>query len=96
MSLLIKIVEELISISCHGFNQYCYLPWSVYASTAKNMFNKLSVNNSHDQVCWFQWLQELRVAIAERFYKNTGVKGNEVFVSDGAQCDISRLQVIRI
>ncbi|KAF3445753.1 hypothetical protein FNV43_RR10930 [Rhamnella rubrinervis] len=37
---------------------------------------------------------ELRVAIAETFYKNTGVKGNEIFVSDGAQCDISRLQML--
>ena len=33
------------------------------------------------------------MAIAEKLYRNMGVKGNEVFVSDGAQCDISRLQV---
>lgn len=33
------------------------------------------------------------MAIAEKVYRNMGVKGNEVFVSDGAQCDISRLQV---
>ncbi|KAK4559623.1 hypothetical protein RGQ29_008723 [Quercus rubra] len=32
------------------------------------------------------------MAIAETFYRDLGVKGNEVFVSDGAQCDISRLQ----
>ncbi|XP_030485479.1 probable LL-diaminopimelate aminotransferase, chloroplastic [Cannabis sativa] len=37
---------------------------------------------------------ELRVAIAEKLYRNMGVKGNEVFVSDGAQCDISRLQML--
>lgn len=37
--------------------------------------------------------QELRKAIAETFYKEMGVKDKEVFVSDGAQCDISRLQV---
>lgn len=37
--------------------------------------------------------QALRVAIAETLYRNMGIKGNEVFVSDGAQCDISRLQV---
>ncbi|KAF5746824.1 hypothetical protein HS088_TW06G00999 [Tripterygium wilfordii] len=37
---------------------------------------------------------ELRMAIAERFYKGMGVKGDEVFVSDGAQCDISRLQML--
>ncbi|XP_062097678.1 probable LL-diaminopimelate aminotransferase, chloroplastic [Humulus lupulus] len=37
---------------------------------------------------------DLRVAIAEKLYKNMGVQGNEVFVSDGAQCDISRLQML--
>lgn len=37
--------------------------------------------------------QELRNAIAKTFYGNLGVKDTEVFVSDGAQCDISRLQV---
>ncbi|EXC06680.1 LL-diaminopimelate aminotransferase [Morus notabilis] len=36
----------------------------------------------------------LRVAIAETLYRNMGIKGNEVFVSDGAQCDISRLQML--
>ncbi|POO04066.1 LL-diaminopimelate aminotransferase [Trema orientale] len=38
--------------------------------------------------------KELRVAIAEKLYRNMGIKGNEVFVSDGAQCDISRLQML--
>ncbi|XP_002513859.4 aminotransferase ALD1, chloroplastic [Ricinus communis] len=37
---------------------------------------------------------ELRMAIAERFYKDVGVKGQEIFVSDGAQSDISRLQML--
>lgn len=36
----------------------------------------------------------LRKRIAEKFYKNMGIKGEEVFVSDGAQCDISRLQML--
>ncbi|XP_059434738.1 aminotransferase ALD1, chloroplastic-like [Corylus avellana] len=36
----------------------------------------------------------LRRAIAETFYRDLGVKGNEIFVSDGAQCDISRLQML--
>lgn len=48
----------------------------------------LSVTNSYKFL-----VQELRMSIAERFYKNMGIGGNEVFVSDGAQCDISRLQV---
>ncbi|XP_076957414.1 aminotransferase ALD1, chloroplastic [Bidens hawaiensis] len=38
--------------------------------------------------------KDLRKAIAETFYKGLGVKDLEVFVSDGAQCDISRLQLL--
>ncbi|CAJ2649062.1 unnamed protein product [Trifolium pratense] len=34
----------------------------------------------------------LRKAIAAEIYKNLDIKPSEVFVSDGAQCDISRLQ----
>lgn len=41
-------------------------------------------------------VQELRRAIAEKFYNNMGIEGDEVFVSDGAQCDISRLQVRKL
>ncbi|XP_024027966.1 aminotransferase ALD1, chloroplastic [Morus notabilis] len=36
----------------------------------------------------------LRKAIAEVFYKNELVKDTEVFISDGAQCDITRLQLL--
>ncbi|KAK6121472.1 hypothetical protein DH2020_044788 [Rehmannia glutinosa] len=39
-----------------------------------------------------QGSKELRKAIAETFYKDMGIQDTEVFVSDGAQCDISRLQ----
>lgn len=35
----------------------------------------------------------MRKAIAETFYKYVPVKDTEVFVSDGAQCDIARLMV---
>ena len=38
--------------------------------------------------------QALRKAIAETFYKDVLVKGTEVFVTDGSQCDITRLQVL--
>ncbi|CAI0439229.1 unnamed protein product [Linum tenue] len=38
--------------------------------------------------------KELRKAIAETFYKDVNVKDSEVFVSDGAQCDIARLQLL--
>jgi LL-diaminopimelate aminotransferase len=37
--------------------------------------------------------QSLRKAIAEKIYPNMGISGSEVFISDGAQCDIARLQV---
>lgn len=37
---------------------------------------------------------ELRKAIAQKIYRNTGIKSSEIFVSDGAQCDISRLQML--
>lgn len=33
------------------------------------------------------------MAIAETFYQDMQVQENEIFVSDGAQCDISRVQV---
>lgn len=38
--------------------------------------------------------QALRKSIAEVFYKNELVKDTEVFISDGAQGDITRLQLI--
>ncbi|XP_042493348.1 aminotransferase ALD1, chloroplastic-like [Macadamia integrifolia] len=36
----------------------------------------------------------LRKAIADKLYGHVGIKYNEVFVSDGAQSDISRLQLL--
>ncbi|KAF7829898.1 putative LL-diaminopimelate aminotransferase, chloroplastic [Senna tora] len=41
-----------------------------------------------------QGIGALRKAIAERFYKDSQIKENEIFVSDGAQCDISRVQML--
>ncbi|XVE93094.1 hypothetical protein REPUB_Repub01dG0160400 [Reevesia pubescens] len=38
--------------------------------------------------------QALRKAITETFYKDVFIKDTEVFVSDGSQCDISRLQLL--
>ncbi|XP_020578783.1 aminotransferase ALD1 homolog [Phalaenopsis equestris] len=38
--------------------------------------------------------KELRKVICETIYKDMGIKDNEVFVSDGAQCDIARLQLL--
>uniref|UniRef100_A0ACD5WV39 Uncharacterized protein n=1 Tax=Avena sativa TaxID=4498 RepID=A0ACD5WV39_AVESA len=36
----------------------------------------------------------LRKAIAEKVYPNMGIRDTEVFISDGAQCDIARLQML--
>ncbi|KAL6867293.1 hypothetical protein ACP4OV_015317 [Aristida adscensionis] len=41
-----------------------------------------------------QGQENLRKAIAEKVYPNMGIKESEVFVSDGAQCDIARLQML--
>lgn len=38
--------------------------------------------------------RDLRMAIAETFYQDMQVQENEIFVSDGAQCDISRVQML--
>jgi LL-diaminopimelate aminotransferase len=35
----------------------------------------------------------LRSAIASTFYPDLGIEDDDIFVSDGAKCDISRLQV---
>jgi LL-diaminopimelate aminotransferase len=40
-----------------------------------------------------QGLASLRTAIAERYYRGL-IKSDEVFVSDGAKCDIGRLQLL--
>lgn len=36
----------------------------------------------------------LRAAIASTFYRDLGIEEDDIFVSDGAKCDLSRLQVI--
>ncbi|GLT47585.1 hypothetical protein SLA2020_212720 [Shorea laevis] len=36
----------------------------------------------------------LRTAIASTFYSNLGIEEDDIFVSDGAKCDISRLQLL--
>ncbi|KAK8530062.1 hypothetical protein V6N13_102944 [Hibiscus sabdariffa] len=36
----------------------------------------------------------VRAALASTFYGNLGIEEDDIFVSDGAKCDISRLQVV--
>ncbi|PKA64074.1 putative LL-diaminopimelate aminotransferase, chloroplastic [Apostasia shenzhenica] len=38
--------------------------------------------------------KKLRTAIASTYYGNLGIEENDIFVSDGAKCDISRLQLL--
>ncbi|WVZ55815.1 hypothetical protein U9M48_006426, partial [Paspalum notatum var. saurae] len=41
-----------------------------------------------------QGQMNLRKVIAEKVYPGMGIKESEVFISDGAQCDIARLQML--
>ena len=41
-------------------------------------------------------MQKLRAAIAATYYADLGIEDSDIFVSDGAKCDISRLQVPKI
>ncbi|EMS54297.1 LL-diaminopimelate aminotransferase, chloroplastic [Triticum urartu] len=41
-----------------------------------------------------QGQKSLRKAIADVVYPNMGIRDTEVFISDGAQCDIARLQMM--
>jgi hypothetical protein len=40
-------------------------------------------------------MQKLRSAIVATYYPDLGIEDADIFVSDGAKCDISRLQVLR-
>lgn len=66
----------------------------VVASSMANYAYSLSTRNGYRGYGAEQGNEELRKAIAEKFYKDMGIQGSEVFVSDGAQCDISRLQML--
>jgi len=41
-------------------------------------------------------MQKVRAAIAATYYADLGIEDSDIFVSDGAKCDISRLQVPKI
>ncbi|OEL14462.1 putative LL-diaminopimelate aminotransferase, chloroplastic [Dichanthelium oligosanthes] len=45
-----------------------------------------------EMLCWLS-MQKLRAAIAATYYADLGIEDSDIFVSDGAKCDISRLQV---
>ena len=58
-------------------------------SAAKSLSTKEGYSGYGDE----QGMSELREKIAETYYKNS-CSSSEVFVSDGAKCDIARLQIM--
>ncbi|KAI4337741.1 hypothetical protein L6164_016119 [Bauhinia variegata] len=69
------------------------IPDIITSAMAKQVYS-LSTVQGYSGYGPEQGNKEIRKAIAETFYQDMGVKENEVFVSDGAQCDISRIQIL--
>ncbi|KAM5574785.1 aminotransferase ALD1, chloroplastic [Rosa sericea] len=66
----------------------------IITSTMANYAHALSTADGYTGYGPEQGNKALRKAIAKAFYKDLPVKDTEVFVSDGAQCDITRLQLL--
>ncbi|XP_011025940.1 PREDICTED: aminotransferase ALD1-like [Populus euphratica] len=66
----------------------------IIASSMANYALSLSTAEGYRGYGAEQGNKALRKAIAETFYKDVQIKETEVFVSDGAQCDIPRLQLL--
>ncbi|KAK6156868.1 hypothetical protein DH2020_011116 [Rehmannia glutinosa] len=66
----------------------------VVALSMANYARKLSTPKGYRGYGAEQGCKALRKAIAETVYKDIGIKDSEVFVSDGAQGDICRLQLL--
>ncbi|KAI4296327.1 hypothetical protein L6164_036293 [Bauhinia variegata] len=67
---------------------------TIITSTMVDFVNGLSTTQGYKGYGPEQGEKPLRKAIADAFYKDLGIKPTEVFVSDGAQCDITRLQLL--
>ncbi|KAI5661425.1 hypothetical protein M9H77_20748 [Catharanthus roseus] len=67
------------------------LPDSV-ASTMANYARGLSTSEGYRGYGLEQGNKVHKKAISDTFYKDLAIKDDEIFVSDGSQCDISRLQ----
>ncbi|XP_011043216.1 PREDICTED: probable LL-diaminopimelate aminotransferase, chloroplastic [Populus euphratica] len=66
----------------------------IIASSMANYARSLSTAEGYSGYGAEQGNKALRKAIAETFYRDVQVKETEVFVSDGSQCDITRLQLL--
>ncbi|WOK94163.1 aminotransferase ALD1 [Canna indica] len=67
---------------------------NIIASAMSQYSHALSTREGYQGYGAEQGNQELRKAIAETMYRDMGINDTEVFISDGAQCDISRIQLL--
>lgn len=93
---LLRIIDSLFQVQeqVSNFKSFWSPPKFLRYSSSLKDFNiysclKYMVSESF-QSCS---LKALRAAIAKSFYGGLGVDNTEIFVSDGAKCDIARLQV---
>ncbi|CAA7401044.1 unnamed protein product [Spirodela intermedia] len=82
---------ELISLGVGDTTQP--IPRVVTAAMAETC-HALSTSEGYRGYGAEQGNEELRKRIAEVIYEDMGIKQTDVFVSDGAQCDISRIQMM--
>ncbi|KAL8097519.1 aminotransferase ALD1, chloroplastic-like [Apium graveolens] len=66
----------------------------IVAHTMSDFARDLSTRKGYRGYGAEQGNKELRKAVADTLYKDVAVKDTEVFISDGSQCDISRLQLL--
>lgn len=69
------------------------IPEVITSSMAKRSY-ALSTQEGYSGYGAEQGEKPLRAAIASTFYKDLGIEEGDIFVSDGAKCDISRLQIV--
>ncbi|CAA2984430.1 LL-diaminopimelate aminotransferase, chloroplastic [Olea europaea subsp. europaea] len=69
------------------------IPEVITSSMAKRSY-ALSTVEGYSGYGAEQGEKQLRAAIAKTYYENLGIEEDDVFVSDGAKSDISRLQVL--
>ncbi|XP_074578070.1 aminotransferase ALD1 homolog isoform X2 [Curcuma longa] len=70
-------------------------PLPVFIASAMSKYShQLSTKEGYQGYGAEQGNKELRKAIAATMYKDMGIRDTEVFISDGAQCDISRIQLL--
>ncbi|KAH7553951.1 hypothetical protein ACOSQ2_029416 [Xanthoceras sorbifolium] len=69
------------------------IPEVITSAMAKRAY-ELSTQEGYSGYGAEQGEKPLRAAIASTYYRGLGIEENDIFVSDGAKCDISRLQVV--